>query len=319
MNAPEFRFFRTTPPKLVDNPPLASSLQAFETSLELIAFHRFPAALIACVNAWESALKAAFKIEEAPRTPSLRELLNRSETAIIRSASWDTDKNLKLINKRNQITHYGYTPKDSSVCATLLLETAYPGLACIYEYFFDYRLMWQQLGDSPNTSESLSKSDLDKVGLISQWGDPLWLAVNQFQRQQATQKLSPTWYFHPLASALRLGFQRSWTSSAEHETLVLTESDGVFYEQQEQIRSQVVRQMSDCKTTLFCPICDASDTFIIEFDEDAFAEGQMATKRCVCVACYFSLPSAAGFLIPALVNEDLFPRWQALRIDCGLE
>jgi hypothetical protein len=319
MTEPEFRFLRATPPKLVDNPPLASSLQAFETSLELIALHRFPAALIACVNAWESALKAAFEIEEAPHTPSLRKLLERPETAILRSASWNTERNLKLIEKRNQITHYGYTPKDSSICTTLLLETAYPGLACVYEHFFDFRLMWQQLGDSQHTFGSFCSSDMNKVGLVPQWGDLLWLAMNQFQQHQAAHNLAPAWYFHPLASALRLGFQKSWTSPAENEALVLAESDGILYEQQEQVRSQVVRQMSDCQTTLFCPICDAADTFLIEFDEDALDDGPMTTKWCFCVACHFSLPSAAGFLIPALLTEDLFPHWQALRIDCGLE
>lgn len=318
MTDPDFRFLRATPAKLADSPPLASSLQAFETSLELVALARYPAALLACVNAWESALKAAFQIPESDWKANLKSLLVKAGGQITPCAWWSTAKNSNLREKRNQITHYGYTPKDTDACATLLLEVGYPGLACLYEQLFDFPLMRQQLVDFPRTSGSPSTSDFDKVGLISQWGDPLWLALDQFQRQQATQNLSPTWYFHPLASAFRLGYQRSWTSLAEHEALVLAETDGILYEQQEQVRSQVIRRMSDCRTTFFCPICDAADTFIIEFDEDAFDDGRMAAKRCFCVACHFTLPSSAGFLIHALVPNQLREKWQQLRIDCGL-
>jgi hypothetical protein len=319
MITPEFRFLRAPPAKLASNQPLASSLQAFETSLELVSLARYPAALLACVNAWESALKAAFQIPESDRTTNLRTLLTKADEQIKPCAWWSTAKNKNLREKRNHITHYGYTPKDTNSCATLLLEVGYPGLACLYEQFFEFPVMLQQCCDSPTTFGSLSKSDLEKVGLVPQWGDLLWFALDQFQRHQASHTLAPTWYFHPLASAIRLGFRESWTSPAENETLVLAESDGILYEQQEKLRDRVTRQMSDCRTTLFCPICDAADTILIEFDEDALDDGPMTTKWCFCVACHFSLPSAAGSLVPALVTEDLFPHWQTLRIDCGLE
>ena len=50
-DVPTFWFFRETPRAMLDHPPLASSLQSFETALFLIALRRFPGALRACAAA----------------------------------------------------------------------------------------------------------------------------------------------------------------------------------------------------------------------------------------------------------------------------
>lgn len=42
---PSFVFFRATPADMMKQPPLASSLQSFETCLFLIALRRLPSAL----------------------------------------------------------------------------------------------------------------------------------------------------------------------------------------------------------------------------------------------------------------------------------
>ena len=44
-NGPSLNFFRLVPPELAERPPLASSLQNFEQTLELISLRRFPGAL----------------------------------------------------------------------------------------------------------------------------------------------------------------------------------------------------------------------------------------------------------------------------------
>jgi hypothetical protein len=59
---PTLNFFRATPPDMLEWPPLASSLQNFETCLFLIALGRYPSAVMSCANAWESAIKARLKI-----------------------------------------------------------------------------------------------------------------------------------------------------------------------------------------------------------------------------------------------------------------
>ena len=68
---PELRFLDKRPENLVAQPPLASSLQNFESCLFLIALGRYPHAFTACAFAIESALKAAFDIpsEDWRRVP----------------------------------------------------------------------------------------------------------------------------------------------------------------------------------------------------------------------------------------------------------
>jgi hypothetical protein len=59
---PTLDFFRTTPPDMLAQAPLASSLQSFETCLFLVGLDRYPSALVSCASAWESALKAKLAI-----------------------------------------------------------------------------------------------------------------------------------------------------------------------------------------------------------------------------------------------------------------
>lgn len=315
---PVFQFLRTTPAGLRDNPPLASSLQAFETSLELIALGRYPAALIACVNAWESALKAGLKIPEGPRTPSLRSLLGQIENTIRPSANWYPERNLELIDKRNHMTHYGYTPRDSGECADLLLQTGYPGLCQIYVEFFGYHLMWQQIEPSIPSFNSLPAASLDRVGILPQVGDFLWLALDQFRRQQTSRSLDPQWYLRPLAWELQQGFRGAWTSQAEQNALVAFETRGGLFEEQQRIKQQVSSELGDFHTFFSCPICNGIDMLALEFDEKAAIRNQLQTKRCLCASCHFFLPEEAGFLAESLLGDEVPAAWQELRADCGL-
>ena len=60
--SPILHFFGATLHDMLGQPPLASSLQSFETCLFLIALERFPSALVSCATAWESAIKSKLKI-----------------------------------------------------------------------------------------------------------------------------------------------------------------------------------------------------------------------------------------------------------------
>src|SRR4029434_10175551 len=77
---PRFHLFRLPPADLRARPPLASSLQSFESSLFLVALRRYPHALTACVFASESALKAVCN-EPSARKDGLKELLTRARQA----------------------------------------------------------------------------------------------------------------------------------------------------------------------------------------------------------------------------------------------
>jgi hypothetical protein len=67
---PTLLFFRAWPENLEEIPPLASSLQSFESALISIRHWRFPDALVQLVSAWESCIKAALRIPQLSITKS---------------------------------------------------------------------------------------------------------------------------------------------------------------------------------------------------------------------------------------------------------
>lgn len=315
---PEFQFLRSTPPDLLGNPPLASSLQSFETSLELLVLGRYPAALIACVNAWESALKAALKVPESERGSNLAKMLQQADSKLESTTAWCPASNRELRLKRNQMTHYGFTPRDSGTCADLLLRTGYPGLSVIYQDYFDYRLAWQQFGCSVKDFHNLSTTQMETVGLIPDWGDLLWLALDQYRKQQAKRKIDPVCYLTPFVAHLRYRMRVAWTSEAEYNAFEAYESHGGLFEEIETIKNQIQRHFDEAHVTCSCPICDAHEVLIIEVNDEAMEAGKVEAERAFCVGCHFQLPKEAGFLIQLLVGDELRDKWDALRADCGL-
>jgi hypothetical protein len=96
-----FDFFRATPCNMARLPPLANSLQSFETSLFLIGLGKYRSALIACATAWESALKA--KLGIAPEEQiKLYELLNRIIAQYGRLQSFNSEKLKHFRTTRNR-------------------------------------------------------------------------------------------------------------------------------------------------------------------------------------------------------------------------
>lgn len=309
---PNFHFLRSTPKDLASSPPLASSLQAFETSLELLTLGRFPAALLSCVNAWESALKAAFEIAQDDRI-SLFKLLERADAEIPKDPRWSSLNNGELRLKRNGLTHYGYFPKDTDQCANLLLKTAYPSLCCIYERYFNYKLMWQQFGKSTETFSALCKNDMELVGMVPYWGDWLWFALEQYQREQVTRQIQAQWYFEPLSATLRNAFQHSWMSDAQRDALRSQESHGGLLDSQQKHMYKIANLLGECHAVFECPVCNGYESFVVEFDEDAMESGDIQPARCLCAACHFFLAEEAGFMVVPLLGDELIDKWQVLR------
>ena len=67
MSTPSLIFLRNQPRDWLEQPPLASALQTFETSLINLAMGRYPSALVLTVSALESLIKAYRRIP-APQT-----------------------------------------------------------------------------------------------------------------------------------------------------------------------------------------------------------------------------------------------------------
>jgi len=292
---PEFSLLRTVPSDLQERPPLASSLQSFESSLYLIALGLYPTALIACVTAWEGALKAAFKIEDDDRISS-HKLLKKADAEIPASALWNSDENTAFQKKRNQIIHYGFMPRDTELCAELLLRTGFRTLMTLYEHFFGFRLMWQQVDVRSEGLLALSAEDAATVGLVPQIGDLLWLGLTSYAREHAERKIDPKIYFSPLATCLQNGLKRGWASESEITAGEKSDEAGMLWEAQDATKEEVIRHFRDPSKALNCPLCGGVETAMVELDADAIEEGRLEVRRCFCVGCNWSVGSDAGFL-----------------------
>jgi hypothetical protein len=146
----------------------------------------------------------------------------------------------------------------------------------------------------------------------------LALGRDQYPDQQPTKQIDPTWYFAPLTAQLRHGFRLAWTSQAEYQALEAYESNGGLYEEHEAVKRQIRGQLGDSHVTCCCPICDAHEVLIVEFNNEAMNAGRLEAERCFCVGCHFHLPKEAGFLIQLLAGKELRDKWDTLRADCGL-
>ena len=136
---PRFHLFRLPPADLRARPPLASSMQSFESSLFLVALRRYPHALTACVFAIESALKAAFN-EPSARKDGLQELLTRARRQAATIAAFSIDDLDSMRDTRNRIVHSGFSPKADGLAATLLLRPAIPLLRACYDGLLSFSL-----------------------------------------------------------------------------------------------------------------------------------------------------------------------------------
>ena len=315
---PEFSFFRALPSDLQDRPPLASSLQSFESSLYLVALGRYPTALVACATAWEGALKAAFKIEDGDKISSSR-LLERADDEIPGRFSWNPGENEIFRKKRNKIAHYGYMPRDKGLCAELLLRTGFRALISLYEHFFGFRLMWQQVDAQSNGILALSAEEAATVGLVPQIGDLLWLGLSTYAREHAERKIDPTIYFSPLATCLQNGLKRGWASAPEITASEKADETGMLWEAQNAMKNRVIRQFQDLSRALDCPLCDGVETAMVELDQEGIEEGRLEVRRCFCVGCNWSVGPDAGFLAHELLKDQLIGREREILRDYGFE
>src|SRR5580765_5708305 len=135
---PWLLFFRKTPTDLAARPPLASSLQSFESCLFLNALFRYPHALTACASAIESALKVGCSRSEQ-RKP-LQDLLEQARERFPRLAMLPQAQLNDFRTIRNRFVHFGFHESDDAVAASALLRTGLPFLISVHDVVFGFDL-----------------------------------------------------------------------------------------------------------------------------------------------------------------------------------
>ncbi len=300
---PKLLYFRDEPKDLVDCPPLASSLQHLETSFLLVAIRRYPHALVACGSAIESAIKAA--IGAGPDDYfNFKELIKKARQ-LSPSFTSLTDEELKdFREKRNEIIHYGFIPKDDEIAADFLLKTSYPLIEQCYEAFFQFPL--QGKGDVYG-------------GLLPDLARHLNVARKVYIKAKEEKEFDLTYCFISFAHNIRWGIQHWMMSDWQNDLLHSEKGIGRdSWEHQHKKKEELSWKTFDNSWHFDCPVCGEPDSFICELDYIRLVKGEVSLKRGVCVNCSLEIPMNCPFLADELCVEQITEARPKILKDYGI-
>lgn len=286
---PKLIFFRETPKDLLKRPPLASSLQNLETSFLLIALSRYPHALVSCASAIESAIKAAFNTNQE-RKQTFQSLLDRSLKEFPPNSELTRTDVDEFRKKRNEIIHYGFSPKDDEISAVLLLKTGYQLIEQCYQTLFDF---------------SLKRRGENYGGLLPDLDHQLDIARKVYLMAKAVCGLNLTYCFIAFAHEIRWRIQQWMLSDWQQEILYSGEEGGwTAWEFKHKQKEELTCKVLDPSWHFDCPICEEPESFVCELDGDELDKAQIRLKRGVCVNCSLIIPSNCPFLADELCKDQ---------------
>ena len=293
---PELQMYRSTPEELLLRPPLASSLQNFESSVELIALGRFPHAFTACVFAIESALKAAYRV--APDTGErLQALLDRARQDLPEVGRFPAPDVDHLRRTRNRIVHYGFSPKDDRLTAALLLDRGIPLLSSVYAGFFKFDLY---------------------DGLIWEFGEQLRYALEAFEQFRGQPDLDASRYFavfaHQVRWSIKHWFMANWELGAADDA----ESGMLKFELVERNRAKVESAL-DPAWAFDCPVCSGIRAFVCQLVDNALDSRTIALSRGLCLDCGLVIPRDTPGLADVVCRKKIEDQRSKILKDFGLE
>jgi hypothetical protein len=299
---PTLQFFHETPRDWLSHPPLASSLQNFETSLILLAMSCYPSALVTSASAIESAVQAAF-----PRLRGKRfeELLKNANSGFPIELAFDSSDLDSLRRKRNEIIHFGFNHNDDEVAAALLIETGYRFIEQCYETYFDFRLKGK------GTATGALRRNLDKH---------LEVAQIVYQRTKNIQSVRATLCFLPLAHEIRWHLRSSLLSNWEATVLELEDEEFERrWSLQEREKNTLARKTFEASWDFDCPICDYPDALVCELDAHSIKKREIHLNRAVCVSCGFEIPNDCPTLADELCGDQLVEARPFIFDEFGIE
>ena len=303
-NGPSLNFFLLVPPELAERPPLASSLQNFEQTLELISLRRFPGALASCATAWEGVLKAWLR--KAPdRDAGLEELLDEAWGNSPALRSFSKSKLAAFRKTRNRILHYGHSPKDDDECARLLLEAGLPFLKACYAHLFDIHLDWHDIRPGAENFMQLTTEERNKAALLPDVADHLRIAGEAFAQSRWINPNSASLCFRVLEHWMHRGWRAMWVGDAESQVLARADGDGEAFDIHEQRKERARKLFAHVAWEFDCPICNEHGAVVGELDNGGLDSKVVRLRSCVCVACDLVVPRTAVRLADVLLKKQL--------------
>jgi hypothetical protein len=283
---PTLHFFRAKPQDWISNPPLVSSLQAFETSILLIAMGRYPSALISCASAIESAMKAKRKIPSTKRDIGLAELISDAKKEYPQLKNVEETGVSQFKAKRDQVTHYGYSPSDDEDCGKLLALAGYPFLEKCYEELFGFHLDWMNISPGCTDFHSLSTEEKAKAGLETEFASHFRNSKYIYIENRRKKLASRLYAFKGLSHYIRRLIKRNEHSITENLAMERSWEIGLDYDAQQDVKLEL--GFAEPKCDIDCPFCEDAETMVIELDQHRLNHGKVVIDRAYCVACgYF--------------------------------
>ena len=291
---PMLHFLRATPEQLMSRPPLCSSLQSVESSFMLVALDRFPHALVTCASAIESSMKSVLGYPPENRIHAER-LYAKVRKRYPGLDSFDERDLEDFRLKRNEIAHYGFSPRDDEPTATLLLKTGFPFLTACYSEFFGFDLV---------------------DGLAIEFGDNFKIALNVYKKTKEIPGLRFSRCFSAFSHLIRWSLRQSIMAEWENDAVTHAESRGLAFEISEEKKSEFER-IFGTTWNFDCPICRGVDTFVCELDEERLATHTITLKRAACGHCDLAVDEIP-FLADALVGSEIDTKRTDILHDYGL-
>lgn len=288
---PSFLFFRRTPADMMQHPPLASSLQSFETCLLLIALGRFPSVLSSCAAAVESVIKAKLGTppEDQVRMRDLIEEIRRVSPSL---RLFDQTKLQDFRETRNRVVHYGYTPKDDEICAFQLLETGFPFLEKCYSELFGFDLISRPGGGALGALEP-------------QVGEQYRVCREVYLRARQLRGIGYQYCFESLAHCVRFQMKGITMTVAERSMLEMDEERGIKFDHEQRTRQRIERAFTGPTREFDCPICGGHSSMIAELDDEALRSKQVLVRRCLCVSCEMLVSGGNPYLADQLLRVPI--------------
>ena len=289
------------------NPPLVSSLQNLESSLFLIALRRYPHALVTCVAAIESVIKAKFKIP-ADSNNNLVDLLERARGQFPQHVGFDSKLVTQMREQRNKLSHFGFSPNDDETSAKLLLDVAFNFFDQCCKTFFQFQPIRRKVRKAFGYC--------DDVPLI------LGKTLDTWRQEQPKKpkKFIAQSYLSPVGHAVRWSTQHWSMSAAQIDILHRASESFVEYEAVTSVEDILKRKLSDPFGRFDCPVC-GSDSLWCELDGgECFNSGELrVVGRSICAHCSLSIDTEAAALASALISHQVSSRRDEICRNYGVD
>jgi hypothetical protein len=316
-DAPTLHFFRATPPDMGASPPLASSFQSLETTLLLLSLERYPSALVSCVSAWESAIKAKFRIPPDDDRVPIAKLLGEIRDAYPGLMLFERALIDGVRHTRNRIVHYGFSPHDDLECGRLMVETGLPFLVALYRELFDFHLHWRDARPGVTDFMHLTADEAAKVGLVPTVSDQLYMVFKMYEMKKHQGNFDFLQCFTGFNHFIRLMLRNSYASSVDDQIADRAASIGIRYEAEHAEKKRIAKILGGDTSEFDCPMCNGTQSVIAGLNETALRDGDVSLSWAVCVSCQLLIPRTASNLADLILQRELEDQRTTILRDFG--